>query len=159
MYAISKYANHPSILKIKSIRSKCQPFEFEEIAYEIVLKEIDDLNFGKSVSGPIPVKALKAANSLCSHFLTACFNEQVVSRSIFPDELKLADVIPIFKKGCTHDKSNYRPISLLPVVSKVFEKLFAKQFNPFIEQWFSKNLCGFRKGHSTQHALLKMLRK
>ena len=159
MYAISKYANHPSILKIKSITSGCQPFKFEEIAYEIVLKEIDNLNSGKSVSGPIPVKALKAANSLCSHFLTACFNQQVVSRSIFPDELKLADVIPIFKKGCAHDKSNYRLISLLPVVSKVFEKLIAKQFNPFIEQWFSKNLCGFRKGHSTQHALLKMLRK
>ncbi len=157
--AISKYASHPSILKIKSITLGSKPFEFKEVARETVLKEINNLNSAKSVSGPIPVKALKAANSVIADILTACFNHHVVSQSEFPDELKLADIIPVFKKGNAYDKSNYRPISLLPVLSKVFEKLITKQFNPFIEHWFSKNLCGFRKGYSTQHALLNMFRK
>ena len=56
------------------------------------------------------------------------------------------------------DKSNYRPISLLPVVSKIFERILANQLLKFLEKSFSKLLCGFRKGHSTQHTLLNMLR-
>ena len=57
------------------------------------------------------------------------------------------------------DKSNYRPISLLPTISKVFERIMANQILPYIETFLSKFLCGFRKGHSTQHALLNMLRR
>ena len=117
------------------------------------------MNPKKSVSGPIPIKALKIAKFECADVLTACFNHHVVDLSEFPDELKLADIIPVFKKDSAYDKANYRPISLLPILSKVFKRLITKQFTPFIEKWFSKNLCGFRKGHSTQHAILNMLRK
>ena len=54
---------------------------------------------------------------------------------------------------------NYRPISLLPTISKVFEKLIAKQLKPFTQKFFSKYLCGFRKGLSSQYAILNMIRK
>ena len=77
----------------------------------------------------------------------------------FPNELKLADIIPIHKKSASTDKGNYRPISLLPAVSKVFERLIAKQITAFIDSRFSKLLCGFRKGYSTQHTLISMLRQ
>ena len=69
----------------------------------------------------------------------------------FPD-------VPIHKKGNTTDKANYRPISLLPIVSKVFEKLIAKQIEPFVNSIFSTRLCGFRKGLNCQYALLDMVR-
>ena len=72
--------------------------------------------------------------------------------------MKLADIIPSFKKGSSTDKGNYRPISLLPVVSKVFERLLANQLTLFMETKFSKLLCGFRKAHSTQHSILNLLR-
>ena len=62
------------------------------------------------------------------------------------------------KKDSTTDKANYRPISLLPVVSKVFERLIIKQIEPFINNYLSKFLCGFRKGYSCQYALLNMIR-
>ena len=52
---------------------------------------------------------------------------------------------------------NYRPISILPTVSKVFEKIMANQLNAFFEPRLSNLLCGFRKNHSTQHALLRLL--
>ena len=77
----------------------------------------------------------------------------------FPEELKLADVIPIFKKLDPFDKANYRPISLLPSLSKVYEKLMYKQLNTFFMKKLSPLLCGFRSGNGTQHALLKLLHK
>ena len=57
------------------------------------------------------------------------------------------------------DKVNYRPISILPAISKIFERVLFNQLNDFIEPKFSKILCGFRKGHSTQHALLRLLKR
>ena len=90
--------------------------------------------------------------------MTSCFNS-CIDICKFPDELKLADIIPSFKKGSSTDKGNYRPISLLPVVSKVFERLLANQLEAYLDESFSKLLCGFRKSHSTQHSILHMLRK
>ena len=63
------------------------------------------------------------------------------------------------KKGDATGIKNYRPISYLPAVSKVFEKIIALQLNSFFESRFSPLLCGFRKGHSTQHVLLLRLTK
>ena len=121
-------------------------------------KEIAALNPKKVVSGIIPIKALKAVMYECVGTLTETFNTYIVRLSIFPDELKLAEIIPAHKKNSTTDKSNYRPISLLPVISKVFERLIIKQIQPFVDSFLSKFLCGFRKGYSCQHALLNMLR-
>ena len=63
----------------------------------------------------------------------------------------------MFKKHDRSQKSNYRPISILPTLSKIYEKLFFTQIYRFFNGIFSKYLCGFRKGHSTQHCLLYML--
>ena len=105
------------------------------------------------------MKALRIAVFECADALTKCFNSYIVGNSSFPDELKLADIIPLHKKGSTSDKANYRPISLLPTVSKVFERLIAKQIRPFLDSRFSKYLCGFRKGHNPSYAILNMTRK
>ena len=88
--------------------------------------------------------------------LTRCFNSSLDTGS-FPSELKLADVIPVHKKGAKTDKGNYRPISLLPALSKVLEKLVSIQLLHLIQNKLSKYLCGFRKGFSTQYALIHLL--
>ena len=119
--------------------------------------EILELNKTKKVSGSIPIKVLKLAASVCAPVLTKCFNAALVTEH-FPDELKRADIVPIHKKGSTTDKANFRPISILPTVSKIYERLVAKQLNQFMEKKLSKYLCGFRKGYNTQYALLNMLR-
>uniref|UniRef100_A0A7M5X3F0 Reverse transcriptase domain-containing protein n=1 Tax=Clytia hemisphaerica TaxID=252671 RepID=A0A7M5X3F0_9CNID len=152
------FQNHPSIKEINRNRNSDQIFDFTKVEETEVLKVILSLNNSKSVSGTIPTRMLKIAANTCVPFLTTCFNNCVESGT-FPDRLKLADIIPSFKKGCLTDKANYRPISLLPVVSKIFERLIVNQLNVHFEPQFSKLLCGFRKGHSTQHAILNMIRQ
>ena len=77
----------------------------------------------------------------------------------FADQLKKADITPLHKKLENILKENYRPVSLLPVVSKLFEKLMQKQMKTFIETFLSPFLCGYRKGYNTQYALLAMIEK
>ena len=79
--------------------------------------------------------------------------------SKFPENLKLADITPAYKKGKKDVKGNYRPVSILPNLSKMFEKHIFKQMSHFLKNILSKNQCGFRKGFSTQHCLLAMLEK
>ena len=68
----------------------------------------------------------------------------------FPSRLKLADITPAHKKDDVTDKCKYRPITLVPfVISILFEKLYAAQISIYMENYFSKYLCGFRKGLST----------
>ena len=71
--------------------------------------------------------------------------------------MKLANVTPVFKKGARTSKNNYRPVSILPILSKLFERLISKQLSEFFESILSKFQCGFRKGYGAQHCLLMML--
>ena len=57
------------------------------------------------------------------------------------------------------DKTNYRPVSTLPSISKIYERLLYSQIEIFIENKLSHNQCGFRKGYSAQYCLIKMLEK
>ena len=86
-----------------------------------------------------------------------CINSST-STGVFPDELKIGDIVPVFKKEDPNDKTNYRPISLWPLISKIFEKFLYQQIEGFSNKILSPKLCGFRKGHSTQHALLNLLK-
>ena len=71
--------------------------------------------------------------------------------------MKFADVSPVHKKNDYTDKTNYRPVSLLPSVSKIFERLMSSNINSYMEKFFSQRLCGFRKNYSTQLSLIIML--
>ena len=75
-----------------------------------------------------------------------------------PDKLKLAKVIPIFKKNNRHDPNNYRPISLLSVINKLMEKLMFKRISKFIEKYniLYEYQFGFRKDHSTTLAIMEI---
>ena len=98
---------------------------------------------------------LKAKKFAFAKILKPLINESI-EKGVFPDCLKTATVIPLFKKGNTDDLNNYRPISLLPVMSKVFEKVLNNQLTNIIENGFiDDNQFGFRKAHSTEDALIK----
>ena len=64
---------------------------------------------------------------------------------------------PAFKKGPRTSKNKYRPVSILPVVSKICERLLSRQLAEFFYDILSKFQCGFRKGYGTQHCLLLIL--
>ena len=87
--------------------------------------------------------------------MTNLFNTSI-DQSIFPSDLKYADVTPIFKKKDSTSKENYRPISILPSISKIFERLMFQQITSYVSDILSPYLCGFRKGYNAQHALLRL---
>ena len=68
----------------------------------------------------------------------------------------MADVTPLHKKGKKDLKENYRPVSILPIFSKVFEKSMFVEMSSFFDNFLSKQQCGFRKGYSTQQCLLAL---
>ena len=82
-----------------------------------------------------------------------------IRNGIFPDRLKVADITPIFKKDDATNVKNYRPVSVLPAVSKIFERVIQKQLITHIDEHLSPYMCGYRKGYSAQHALVALLEK
>ena len=116
-----------------------------------------NLPLDKVSAGEIPIKILKES-TFCFPELTNCINESLTNNK-FPDTLKLSDITPVFKKLDPSDKANYRAVSILPLVSKVFEKIMYDQLYEYIVHFLNQLLCGFRKAHSTQHALFRLLQK
>ena len=82
------------------------------------------------------------------------YNYNLVDNGIFPDFLKTANVTPVFKKDSRTDKKNYRPVRILPNLSKIYERLIYKQLSNFSKHIIFKFQCGFRKGFNAQDCLL-----
>ena len=82
-----------------------------------------------------------------------------MSTGVYPKQLKMAKIIPIFKADDNTDANNYRPISLLSNFNRIFETLIFNGMESFIEKnkLFSLSQYGFRKSHSTQHAILDIV--
>ena len=83
-----------------------------------------------------------------------------IETGIFPTKLKYAKIIPIFKLGNKDDPTNYRPISLLSNINKMFERLMYNRLITFIERnnVLYSSQYGFRNNHSTEHALLDIVK-
>ena len=79
----------------------------------------------------VPTKIVKESLNVLAAFLVTDINT-CIKKEEFPDKLKRADITPAFKKGDKHDKSNYRPISILPILSKVYEKCLYKQMENYM---------------------------
>ena len=77
----------------------------------------------------------------------------------FPQNLKLAAITPVYMKKDPTLVENYRPVSALPIVSKVFERIIQKQFSSFINDFLSPYFCGYKKDFNTQYALPSLIGK
>ena len=84
---------------------------------------------------------------------------KAIKSGVFPDNLKYADVSPAFKKGDRLNKANYRPVSVLSSLSKIFERLIFAQVNTYMDPKLSIYQCGFRKNMSAQNCILLLLEK
>ena len=156
---VQRFQCHPSIAKIRVAVNSSQSFSFHQITVQEMFNQLMKLDPKKaSPQEAIPAKILQANADLFSLPLTGIFNNLVVDCA-FPDDLKLADISSLYKKDDSMRKQNYRPISLLPAVSKVFERIMYNQLFDYIGTFFSPLLGGFRKGYNTQHVLLNFLQK
>ena len=75
------------------------------------------------------------------------------------NDLKYADVTPVFKKDDKFDKSYYQPIESLPKLSKLYEGIMQNQVYPNLNKLFSKYQCGFQNWFSARHCLIRMIEK
>ena len=154
---ISIYENHPSIIKIKENVGNGNKFTFKDITSLDFENEILKLDPKKAnLQNDIPTKMLIKTYDIISNYLSEYYNKAKQEHK-YPTSLKMADVIPIHKKDEKTLAKNYRPVSLIPVVSKLFERNMYIEIIDFIEKSLSPFLFGFRKGHSTQQCLVVML--
>ena len=134
-------------------------YEFIEIGCDEVANTIQSLpskrSSGRDGLSSILIKQLK--DQLVQP-LTFLIN-QSIRESIFPNDLKIAKVIPLFKKGDKELIDNYRPISLLPVISKIYERVLFNQLMTIFtgNDLFHGSQYGYRSNHSTQLAALELV--
>ena len=154
---IHKYREHQSVVEIKEKEFE-KSFEFRHCSNEEVEKIIKELTTNKSQpSTDIPVKIIKEYSNQFSEFMTESINRSI-DEGVFPDTLKVADITPVYKnKGSKSDKTNYRPISILPVLSKIYERVIHNQLSEYFENILSDNQCAYRKGFSTQPSLMTLV--
>lgn len=133
--------------------------ELKTITYKEIKTAIDDLKpkHSKDIHS-ISTHLIKEFNNYLIPPLLDIFNSSLISNQ-FPTKMKLTKVIPILKKGDIGDPNNYRPISIIPTFSKIFEKVMFKKMLMFIEEHniISNHQFGFRKGVSTIDALFNFL--
>ena len=156
---INKFKSHPSIIKIKENVQLNEIFSFPVSSEEEITEEIKNLNINKPTTlNNIPSKVIVENNDICSPFISKIYNDSIIGGT-FPELLKMADVTPAHKKEDPSIKENYRPVSILPSISKIFEKTMYKHIYKYMNNHLSEYLCGFRAGYSTQYCLILMLEK
>ena len=139
------------------ISSNPTRFRFWKISENAVLKAISRLKSKKSFElDGISSHILKIAGSVVSKGLANIFNISI-STGIFPDSWKIAEVALIFKEGSKSEIGNYRPISILSTLARVFERLVYDQLSSYMEKnkYLSKYQSGFGKFHSTVTSMLR----
>uniref|UniRef100_A0A1B6H9V6 Reverse transcriptase domain-containing protein n=1 Tax=Homalodisca liturata TaxID=320908 RepID=A0A1B6H9V6_9HEMI len=134
-------------------------FELKPINEKEVEKVIQSLkNKHSSGHDEIPVTVIKAVKTSISKILCHLINSSFVS-GIFPNKLKQAKIIPLHKKNDPENISNYRPVSVLPSISKVYEKSVHLQLSEFLEKFniLDDNQHGFRNGRSVVSAAVSFI--
>ena len=141
------------------VKSSRDSMSFTKCTVIEVAKEISSL---KKQGGlhDIPARFLKISNSYVSDLLCRLFN-QCIEKGVFPDVLKTAQITPVHKKGPTNEFHNYRPISVLLNIGKIFESIIQKRlFNYFESKGFlGANQFGFRKARNTELAVFTLIER
>lgn len=145
-----------TVYDVTSTATSCV-FSFQSISEEFVVNSIKQLKPNKAIGlDKISARLLKDSVEVIAPVLTSLFNMSLET-SAFPSIWKSARVVPLFKKGSKQDPSNYRPISILPTLSKILEKAVHSQFYSYLSEnnLLSLNQFGFRFKSSTVTAAAK----
>ena len=123
------------------------------------MKEVGNLDTTKlSQDTDIPTKIIKQNTNILAPFICKSFNNMADS-STFSAALKLAHITTVFKKGPKNSKENYRPVSIFPNISKIYDRCMYKQMSDYLRNFFSNFQCGFGQSIIARHCLLAMIEK
>ena len=133
-------------------KRSCNSFFMSPCTKDEVTDIVRELENGKA--SDIPISLMKKTSSTLLDPLSKFFNYFLI-HGIFPSILKKASVTPVFKKGDSRFLDNYRPVSTLPLFGKILEKLIYNRLHSFFtaNNTIYENQYGFRKNHSTSHAV------
>jgi len=154
--SIEKYRNHDSILRIKEKTKNIPSFGFTHVNPCETSEQIDALNTEKASRRGIPSKVLKISKRANYLHLTHCINTSI-NDCVFPKELKAATVSSVLKSKESYLKYNYRLVSVLLSVSKIFERIICGKMQSYFSTSLSNLLSSFWKGCSKQHALSRII--
>ena len=154
-FSVDELSGLASVVNIKTKAPRIN-FYFHPVSMTRVSEILSNLNVRKP-AGPdgIPPKLLKIAAPVIAGPMAKLFN-YCIDVGEWPCQWKLSNVTPVHKKDDETSKTNYRPISVLSVIPKVFEKLQFDQLYSVFTPVFSDNMSGFLRGHSCCSALLKL---
>lgn len=132
-------------------------FKFKEISNIDILKALKSIKSQAVGADNISIKMISTVMPYCLDFFRTLLNESI-NQGIFPEAWKISNIIPIPKIANPKSYNDLRPISLLPVFSKILEKIVAAQIKEYLEtnSILHQHQSGFRHGHGTQTALLKV---
>ena len=134
------------------------PIKFEHTTHEEIVKLIRELKLNKAAgSDGINSYIIKKTQYLIAPVLLRLFNKSM-DTGIFPNALKIASIIPLHKGGSKTEATNYRPISLLPIFAKLFEKVIKHRLTTHLDEnnIITDNQFGFRKSYSTELAVTEI---
>jgi len=150
------FRDHSSVKNIISEHKKCD-FSFVSTNPETVEKIILNMDAKKSTGyDSIPPRLLKPVAKHISVHVSAIFNTCIDSQT-FPENAKLAEVVPLFKKDDSLIIKNYRPVSILPSLSKIVERIIHNQLETFMDCTLDPHMAAYRKGYSCEHVLLNLV--
>ena len=151
---INLHKDKECITRIQNSMKHGTHFSFRLISNDDVYNKMMNINCKKSTGCDlVPAKLVKLGACQLSTHVTYLINKSIKS-SVFPKFLKYAEVTPIFKKNNKLGKTHYRPVSVLPCLSKLFEAVLVQQLSLYFDDIFSPYILGFRKKHSCQDVLL-----
>ena len=156
--SMDDFKNHPSIQKIKQESENwTQTLDVKPVTQGQVLAVLESLNANKATGcDAIPAKVMKIGAKELSQPLTTLFNSCIHNR-VWPSDWKRGDWTPVYKKDDKYSKENYRPITVLPCVDKVFEQLVGAQVSAGFEGRMYEHSSAYRKAHSCETTLINLV--
>jgi len=150
------YANDKGISVIKEKANWFQCFSFSQVTEKNVMDAIHSLKNGKATGADdIPAVFIKTLATELAPQITSILNE-CIWQNVFPEDMKISNITPLYKKKDRLCKENYRPVNILTALSKIFERILYDQQYTYFKDKFHKLISGFRKGHSCSSMLLKL---
>ena len=150
------HKDHPSYGLIDNLTQTLDVtvFDFKKVDVSDVYKIMKNLNPSKATGyDGIPPKTLKCSSQTMAPVICNVINK-MFEQCLFPDPLKKAVVMPIYKAKSRLLWSNYRPISVLTSISKIFETLIAEQMYPHLDRIYSKYLSAYRQDRGCHSVLI-----
>ena len=154
---ISVHSSHPTIKRIKQFFIVDKDFDLPKANVSDINKIIKSLNTNKA-KGPdgISAKFVKMSASVIDCHLANIINDDI-SNNNYSEHAKTATLRPIFKKDDRAKIKNYRPVSLLNIFSKIYERFLHENLTDYVDSFLSKFMSAYRKSYSSNHVLIRLI--